>query len=132
MRCALYLKGKSTRFSSFSAECANCKVSLGCGFPRFPVAHQVHADEHADAAHVADDLVLLGEVFEPGAEVQAEFGRVLQQSLVLQDVEDGAGDGARDRIAAVSVEVLDARVVEALRHRLGRDHGRYWMAVSLW
>ena len=56
---------------------------------------------------------------------------MLHQPLVLQDVEDGAGDGARDGVAAVRVKVFNARIVEALRDRLGRDHCGDGMPVTL-
>ena len=103
---------------------------LPVGLPRGPVLDQVDPDKHPPAPDVADARVLVGQPQGALLEQAANPDGVPHEALPLDHVEDGAGDRAADRVAAVRVEVLDARRPERLGNLRRRHDGGDGMAVA--
>ena len=72
-----------------------------------PVAH-FEAEEQAEAADVRNQRLTGLQVAQAGDQVFARRSRVLLESFVVDHVQHGDTDRARDRIAAERVEVLHA------------------------
>ena len=69
---------------------------------RAAVLHQLDGLHQAHAAHVADDLVLLLQLFQAAAQVRAGLGAVGQQVLLFDEIDDGLGGGGGHGVAAES------------------------------
>ena len=68
---------------------------------RLAVLHELEAPEAAEAAHLADARVLLGQLRQLDAEDLAHRGRVLDDALLLEGLDRRDGRSARERMARV-------------------------------
>ena len=93
---------------------------LGRFFGR-AVLDQFHAQQQALAAHVADDVVLGLQLFQPGHDEAADLERVGLEIFALDDFQHGFALRADDRVAAKGVEM---NALRQGRRDLRRRHDR--------
>lgn len=62
---------------------------------------QIEANEQSPTTHIADDFELVHQVHAFEQQMLADAQRILLESFLLDDIHDGVGDRAGDRIASV-------------------------------
>ena len=109
-------------------------VADGLGFAgrRFEglrIPDHLHPQVEAETVHGSDDGVGVAQRLEPGLQVRTDPAGVVLQALIVQDVEYGHADRARQRAAPGGGEEV-ALAGEALGHRPAGDHRAERVAVA--
>jgi hypothetical protein len=97
---------------------------------RFPVRHQLHANEQARAPDVADRAMALGQRNEATHEVRADFAGALNEPVALDHVQNRETRRAGDGISAEGIEVA-CRSSEGLQKLRARHEAGDRLAMPI-
>ena len=105
-------------------RCGERGAQLRRRLARAAIGHQLDAAQQASAPHVADALVAILQLSQPGREPVAGHPGPLDQALAGDHLEHGQPDGGRQRVAHVRRVEEEAPLVGLGLDRLRGQRGR--------
>src|SRR3546814_6678049 len=119
------------RISDWSPDVCSSDLEVRTGRPLLAVADELDAVQHAEAAHVADDLVPGLQLAQAGPQMLAEVVRLLDQLLRQDDLQHRAPDLRRQWIGQVRGVVGVALLVALLDRKSTRLNSSHQCASRM-
>jgi hypothetical protein len=99
--------GLAHQHASVTHRVDDAPGNLGRGRARLAVMDQLGAEEQAGAPDLADTAMPVSQRPQQAERIGADIARIGDEVFVRQDIKDGIGDRAGNRIAAKGVELAE-------------------------